>query len=166
MLELSHACVPTEELLAQHQSHHHAGCWRDSFAFTVLILWVEASEKIQIFIASFELFGDACCEASLLQRCFGNWHFQHCGAWRGQWGLWDSVSLLHMGLLPGCPLPHCPLPLICCHGEQIWSCTLMGPMWLFSARVICCHCGHHNNWAFSFFFLIYTSLHHISFSAA
>lgn len=87
----------------------------------------------------------------------------------GQWGLWDSVSLLLVGLLPRCPLPHCPLPPACCHGEQIWSCTLKGPVWLFSARVICCHCGHHNNWAFSslfFFFLIHSSLYHVSFSAA
>lgn len=52
----------------------------------------------------------------------------------------------------------------CCHGEQIWSCTLMGPVWLFSARVICCHCGRHNNWAFYFLFNILFCVPHLVFS--
>lgn len=65
MLDLAHAYGPAAELLAKHQSQHCVGCrWDNCDAFSVLVLTIQAPEKWQVFIASFDLSVNACCGAS------------------------------------------------------------------------------------------------------
>lgn len=117
--------------------------------------------------------GQVYCEGALEAEAFH--HFDSRKAWPGSWALLRGMRCLR-GMLPVrhvlpvrdvlpmrdaaregcCPRGMLPVGLSpCCSPAAMESRFCHAHWWvprLLSSRVICCHCSHHSNWAYLFFF--------------